>query len=143
MRTSQTINGGTNLTVQRQSAGRIRRPTAPRADLHGLAVEERTVGGIVRLQGAVGPRTHHEAREVHDPPYLVGQAFHRFLELARCSDQEAAQWMNHVTRTDHVRPVHISRWATGRNSPPADYFLIALWLAGQAGLDVLSDVLKL
>jgi len=81
--------------------------------------------------------------ELHDPLFLVSQAFRRFLELAACSDQEAAHWMNRMTRTDRVRPVHIRRWAEGNNSPPADYFLVALWLAGPAGLEALGDLLML
>jgi len=81
--------------------------------------------------------------ELHDPLFLVSQAFRRFLELAACSDQEAAHRMNRMTRTDRVRPVHIRRWAEGNNSPPADYFLVALWLAGPAGLEALGDLLML
>ncbi len=99
------------------------------------------MGGIVRLRGDTS--TSQKAGQLPDPPSLVGQVFRRFLELATCSDQEAARWMNRMTRTDRVRPVHIGRWSRGDNSPPADYFLIALWLAGPAGLELLGEVLKL
>ena len=100
------------------------------------------MGAIVRLHDAHAS-TRQELDELLDPFSIVGQAFRRFLELAECSDQEAAQWINRTTHTDRVRPVHIRRWLEGSNSPPADYFLVALWLAGPSGLDVLSDLLKL
>ena len=100
------------------------------------------MGAIVRLHHAQ-TSTRQELGELHDPLFIVGQAFRRFLELAGCSDQEAADWMNRMTRSDRVRPVHIRRWAEGNNSPPADYFLVALWLAGPPGLEVLNDLLKL
>ena len=100
------------------------------------------MGAIVRLHDThTNPR--QDLGELHDPLFLASQAFRRFLELAACSDQEAAHWMNRMTRTDRVRPVHIRRWADGHNSPPADYFLVALWLAGPAGLEALGDLLKL
>ena len=100
------------------------------------------MGAIVRLHDS-DASTRQDFDELPDPLLLVGHAFRRFLELAGCSDQEAAQWINRTTRTDRVRPVHIRRWLEGCNSPPADYFLVALWLAGPSGLDMLGDLLKL
>jgi len=100
------------------------------------------VGAIVQLHDA-HTHTRPAADEIQDPLFQVTQAFRRFVELAGCSDREMAQWMNQMTRSDRVRPVHIRRWAEGNNCPPADYFLVALWLAGPPGLEALKDVLNL
>ncbi len=100
------------------------------------------MGAIVRLHDAQAG--HRPALgEIPDPTLLVTEAFRRFLALAGATDQEVAQLINRATESDRVRPVHVRRWADGHNSPPVDYFLIALWLAGPAGLDVLSDLLDL
>lgn len=100
------------------------------------------MGAIVQLHDAQAG--HRPASgEIPDPVFLVTEAFRRFLALAGASDHEVAQWMNRATQADRVRPVHIRRWADGYNRPPVDYFLVALWLAGPAGLDVLDDLLDM
>jgi len=100
------------------------------------------VGAIVQLHDA-HTHTRPAADEIQDPLFQVTQAFRRFVELAGCSDREMAQWMNQMTRSDRLRPVHIRKWAEGNNCLHADNFLVALWLAGPPGLEALKDVLKL
>ena len=100
------------------------------------------MGAIVQLHDA-HIHTRPALDEIQDPLFQVTQAFRRFVELSGCSDREMAQWMNQMTRSDRVRPIHIRRWVEGNNCPPADYFLVALWLAGQSGLEVLKEVLNL
>ncbi len=99
------------------------------------------MGAIVQLHDA-----HRDTRpaldEIQDPLFQVTQAFRRFVELSGCSDHEIAQWMNQMTRSHRLRPVHIRRWKGGDNCPPADYFLVALWLAGPSGLEVLKEVMN-